>query len=359
MKILHLPSSVGGNAYSLAIAERKLGLDSKVLTFNCSRFAYDADIKIDLSDRHLLAQLFYRAKAFLKYRKGYDVYHFNFGSTILHAPQLGLNLADLPFYDANAKKIFCYQGCDARQKYPTLELLKKSEIQIAACQREGCYNGMCNSGKKDKQRQKAIDKMAQYADHVFALNPDLIQFLPKEKTSFLPYTIANYFDIETKQEPFFKNDKINIVHAPTQRVTKGTDIILKIIDELQQEFPNKIKFNLIENMSHSEALQAYQKADLLIDQIFIGWYGAVAVEVMKMGIPAAVFINPAHLNYVPDEFAKDLPFYNINPFTLKEKLRHIIKHREQLIQQGQLAKQFVLKWHDPIKIAEEVIEYYR
>lgn len=350
MKVLHLPASVGGNAYGLAQGERVLGLASRVLSLNKTEFSYPADIFVNLEHKNLLSQFLGRLKAFFQYRSGFDIYHFNFGSTLLHAPKYGLNLFDLPFYTSKAKKIFTYQGCDARQKYPTM-LRNKNLGTEAACFKKNCYAGVCNSGKRDRWRQQAIEKAAKYADHIFALNPDLLYFLPSEKSSFLPYTLANFDQIKPKTDPFFQNDKIRIIHAPTQRVTKGTEYILKALEELKEEFGHKIEVIIVEHLNQDEALNLYRTADLFIDQVLIGWYGAAAVEAMAMGLPVAVYINPDHLQFVPKKMAEALPFLQLNIFNLKEKIRSFILERDMAAELGQKSKAFVEKWHDPVKVA--------
>ncbi|CAN5239720.1 glycosyltransferase family 4 protein [soil metagenome] len=359
MRILHLPSNAGGNAIGLAQGERALDLDSTVLSLTKNPFQYSANIEIDLQDKNLLLQLFSRIKTFAKYRNGFDVYHFNFGSTLLHAPQFGLNLVDLPFYDKSSRIIFTYQGCDARQKYPTITRCQTAGSAMAACFNSTCYKGMCNSGKRDTWRRKAIDKVAKYAQHIFALNPDLLYFLPKELTTFLPYTIANYADIKIKTTPFFKDDKIRIVHAPTDRAAKGSDYILTALQSLKNEFGERIIIDIVENLPHKEALVRYQQADLFIDQMLIGWYGAVAVEVMKMGIPVAVFVNPEHLQFIPAAMAKELPFLPVTIFNLQEKIRAFIKQRDMAIELAASGISFVEKWHDPLKIAEITKSFYK
>jgi hypothetical protein len=350
MKVLHLPANVAGNAFGLAQGERLLGLDSKALSIGESQYYFPSDIIIP-AKKKLMQQLYYRAKTFLKIRNQYDVYHFNFGSSLLHYLNYGLNLAELPFYNSQALKVVTYQGCDARQKYPTIKRLEQRGKGHAACSYEGCYQGICNSGRRDTMRQKAIDKMMQHCSHAFALNPDLLYFLPKDKATFLPYTIPNFEAIEPKTQVFFANNKIKIVHAPTQRVTKGSHFILQAIEILQEKYPNKIDFQLVENVPYEQALQIYRSADLVIDQLLIGWYGGLAVEVMKMGIPVMAYINEDDLYFIPKSFARDLPIINTDPDTLLHCLSKIVNEREQLIEIGARSQQFVDQWHHPKYVA--------
>ena len=43
-------------------------------------------------------------------------------------------------------------------------------------------------------------------------------------------------------------------------------------------------------MKINEALKKYKQADVIIDQVRVGWYGAFAVEAIKMGIPVFPFL---------------------------------------------------------------------
>ena len=69
----------------------------------------------------------------------------------------------------------------------------------------------------------------------------------------------------------YSEDKLfTIVHAPSDRLVKGTRYVLEAVNQLQAEgIP--VELSLIENMSHSEARRAYERADLLIDQLLAGW----------------------------------------------------------------------------------------
>jgi hypothetical protein len=353
MRVLHLPEEVGGNAFGLAQGERALGLESETFSTSSSLFNFPSDQKFSAKGLKVYELL----KLFLQYRNLYDVYHFNFGSSLIHYPRWNINLLDLPFYDPKSLKIVTYQGCDARQKYPTMKRVDRQK-QFSACHNANCYNGVCNSGRKDIERRKGIEKMMEYCQHAFAVNPDLLHFLPKEKASFLPYSIPNFEKIPLKFKSFFQNDKIHIVHAPTQRAAKGTEYILKALNHLKEIFPNLVTFELIENLPYSEALKRYQKADLVIDQVQIGWYGGFAVEVMKMGIPVIAYINEFDLEFVPDDFAKELPIIKTSPLNITENIIKIIKEREQLIEIGKLSNNFVEKWHHPMYVASLTKEKY-
>ncbi|HAW77567.1 MAG TPA: hypothetical protein DCW74_17770, partial [Alteromonas australica] len=184
MRILHLPDVVGGHATELARAERRQGLDSRSLNFYRSPYGFRADIELGLEGKGRIQKAFAHLQALAEFRRGFDVYHFNYGSSFLHFAKFGISHLDLPFVDPDAAKIFTYQGCDARQKYPTMHRNEALGSDSAACFEADCYDGVCNSGQLDKWRRRSIEKADRHAFHIFALNPDLLYFLPAEKSSF-------------------------------------------------------------------------------------------------------------------------------------------------------------------------------
>ena len=167
----------------------------------------------------------------------------------------------------------------------------------------------------------------------------------------MPYAVHGLDKITPREEPFFTKDCIHIVHAPTQRVTKGTSHILAAFDALKNQFGDSVRFSLVENMPQSEALEIYRTADLVVDQLLVGWYGGLAVEAMKLGVPVATFINDYHLQFIPDELSRQLPFIRINKFNIIDKLRQFIENREMAYELQSASFTFVNRWHNPLNLA--------
>ncbi|PKL77178.1 MAG: hypothetical protein CVV27_06535 [Candidatus Melainabacteria bacterium HGW-Melainabacteria-1] len=350
MKVLHLPTPVGGNAWGLAQAERAIGLDSEVLIkhdtwlhYPADRILFESPPATRLEKLKTLPLLLEQVQ---RLSREFDVFHFNFGSTLLDFPSIGLPLAELPLFSRRGKVFVTYNGCDARQKYPTM-----ARVRQAACHQADCYNGMCNSGKEDTQRQTKIARFARYARHVFALNPDLLYFLPKN-ASFLPYTVSGWQAIQLSdyQPP---DRKFKIVHAPTNRVAKGSAYILAALDRLRQRYGARIEVQLIEQVPYVQALELYSQADLVIDQVLIGWYGAVTVECLKMGKPVMVFIRDEDLHFLPPEMARDCrqALINVDSEGIYEKLCELVENTELLLGYREAGLDYVHRWHDPGYVA--------
>jgi len=351
MKILHLPTPTGGNAWGLAQAEKCLGLESTVLVAAERDLHYPADIQLGLSlGSSGWKKLWTCGRAFLKIRNQYDCFHFNFGLSLLDFHHRGYCLLDLPFYPKKAKLFVTYNGCDARQKLPTMV-----RREFSACHNKGC--GRCDTGEYDRIRQKMIEKMSRYVSHMWAVNPDLLYFLPEDKASFLPYTVCHF---DQPVIPPSLEKKIKIVHAPTDRLIKGSQYIVDAVQRLQRCYPDLIDFVLIENMPHERALLHYREADLVVDQLLVGWYGAFAVECMLMGKPIIVHIAEEDLKFIPSQMAKDLlnTVIDANPTTIYEVLERCIHDRFLLREHSQAAIDYAHKWHNPKYVASLTKEKY-
>jgi len=333
-KTLHLPTSTAGFSGGIASIERKFGYESDVLTIDKNKFSFPIDISLYSS--FPLTLFFRKVFFFLLNKKKYNVFHFNFGKSLFDYYFIGLPMLDLPFY--KGKKVVTFNGSDARGW-----TRKVYQDQISQILDKEYYS--FKTVFKRKFIKLKVKKINKHSDVIFALNPDLFHFLPK-KTIFLPYSNPNWDNL--KKVGILNNNKIHIVHAPTNRGLKGSRYIINAMKSLTKKY-NNIRFTLVENMSNKDAIQIYKSADLFIDQLLIGWYGGVSVEIMKMGKPVAVFIREEDLKFIPKRMASDLKkaIININPFNIESVLDKMIFDPKKLKTKSELCHQYVMKWHSP------------
>ncbi len=363
MKILHLPNGVGGHAHGLSRAERSLGHQSDVLVTSPNNFGYQADIIINSNIlentnrlNNVINKYFKELKKILYFfhiRKKYDVFHFNFGTSLLSYSLPSLYLLELPYYAKNAKIIVTYNGCDARQKYATMK-----RTNYSACANKNCYGGACNNSKVEQARARKIEIFDEYADTIYAVNPDLLYFLPK-RAKFMPYTITRWDEI--KPIEYKQNKKLKILHAPTDKACKGSQYIIEALQILNIKYAGRAELILIENLPHCEALELYKQADLVIDQLLIGFYGGFTVEVMKMGKPVIVYINETDIKFMPSKMQQDClnTVINANIYNIIDKLAEILENPQMLYHYSIKSLEYVNKWHNPIQIAKDVITDYQ
>lgn len=348
MKVIHMPTSVGGMSWELAQGEKEIGIDSKVFYAKQNWLNYACDYCMETNLRN---RFFEKIKWSRFFAKNFDVIHMNAGTSLIDYPQYNLDFLDLLLYKKN-KLFMTYNGCDARQKYKRI-----SQTNISACHFNDCYAGLCLNGNKDKERERRIRKLAGRGIKMFAVNPDLLNFLP-EGATFLPYAI-NIGSLP-RREKYAIGKRLKIVHAPTERGAKGTEDIIATIEQIKRKYPNSIEFRLVEGVPHKDALKMYKEADLIIDQIRIGWYGGLAMETMCMGIPTIAYINEEDLHFIPSQMAKDCRETVISAIadTLFETLENLINNPEILYQKHEASMEYVRRWHVAEYVASITKNYY-
>ena len=350
MRIIHFPTPIAGRSWQLAQGEKKLGLDSVVFYKNTNWLDYPCDICLGWCGSKFKYEVRKLETAY-KFSKEYDVFHLNFGSSLVDFPKLHLDYLDLMLY-RNKKICVTYNGCDVRQKYERIK-----QTKLSACHYDDCYNGICMDRKVEEQKARRIRKLYKKNVTMFAVNPDLLNFLPEEAV-FLPYALDEAGIIRKKEYKI--GSRIKIIHAPTQRACKGTDEIIQAVEKINQLYPNTIEFKLIEKVKHEDALKLYQEADLVIDQIRVGWYGSFAMETMCMGIPVIAYVNEEDLHFIPEQMAKDCleTVINANVENIFSVLENIVNNPCILEQRHIAAMEYVHNWHAAEKVAAITKKYY-
>ena len=177
---------------------------------------------------------------------------------------------------------------------------------------------------------------------------DLLNKHPNIEYLFLPFKTSI---LNSKKG---LNNTIRISHAPTNRYYKGSHTIISICEKLQAE--GKIKFDLIENMAHSIALNKKLKSDIFIDQVGNkgGWgYGMNSVESLSMGICTLTEMNDIYNSFIPDH-----PFINVNSNNLEMELRNLLHDRQRIMNKGKEGQLWVKKYHDIKNVADKLYSYY-
>ena len=143
-----------------------------------------------------------------------------------------------------------------------------------------------------------------------------------------------------------------VVHAPSDRYIKGTEYILRAVEKLKKSID--FKFVQVENMPQDEAIRLYQEADIILDQVHIGIYGAFAIESMLLGKPVVTYIRDDIRKLYP----QDLPIVSASPLTIEETLYDLLTNPEKRYKLGVEGRNYAVKHHDPEKIARQLITLY-
>jgi glycosyltransferase involved in cell wall biosynthesis len=347
IRVLHGPTVVGGNAWTLSRAERRLGLVSDLVVTQPDAFGYQADRLLALSGRPLADRLSTLVRFIAQTARDYDVIHFNFGRTFIDGYWRFpfLNQRDLALFHAMGKAIVVtYQGCDVRQKTFCIE-----HFDCCACAEPDCYGGLCTteSDARKAARARVFDR---YADAVLATNPDLLWVL-RDDAQFLAYTAVDLDEWKVRPStPQRTGAPFRILHAPTDTGGKGTRYVVEAVSALQGRHP-EVELLLVQGVPHDGVRDLYARADLVVDQLLAGWYGAFAVEAMALGKPVVCYIRESDKHFLPGSMATEMPLINATPTTIGSVLAECLARRDTLPELGLRGRAYVERWHDPVRVA--------
>jgi hypothetical protein len=364
--MIHLPTDTGGNPAGIGRSLKKMGIRSEVWVYSASYLNYSRDKEIFRPEDATLIRELKRLWA-LRYVFRFKVVFFNFGTT-LFAP-FPLCSEGLPWFKTiflrffnmylvafqyleltllrllGRKILVQYQGDDARQGDYSL---KNFEVSIAGQVDRSYY-----PSESDTLKRQQIRLLDRFCHRIYALNPDLLHVLPT-RAEFLPYSHISLEDwIPVYMQ--FEDRPLRVAHAPTHRGVKGTIYIIEAVAALKEE-GYIFDFILVEGLSNQEAREIYKTVDVFVDQVFAGWYGGVAVELMALGKPVMVYIREGDLGFIPREMADELPIIGITLRTLKESLRAVLElPRERLFDIGKKSRTYVERWHNPEVISKRIL----
>ena len=371
-RVLHAPSSVGGNPQALSLALKALGVDSTSLVVSQNYLSYGADVVLHRPGGSFLLREVKRVWAVLFYLPRFDVIHYNAGTTVASAYGLDFPMAgqrdassvlrflyagylralqklELFLVTSMRKAVFVtYQGDDARQGDYSL---KHFAISIAAQVEPGYYDAA-----SDRFKRENILLLSSVARGVYAVNPDLLHVLPPQ-ARFVPYSLffmTDWTPVYSQAEP----RPLRIVHAPSHRKVKGTALILQACANLRDK-GYQFELLLVEGLSNAEARKVYESADVLVDQLFAGWYGGLAVELMALGKPVLVYLRDGDLRFLPPQMRSELPLVQVTPDSVEQELQRVLDMpRAALVTLGKKSRAYVERWHDPLKIATDIKRDY-
>jgi glycosyltransferase involved in cell wall biosynthesis len=153
--------------------------------------------------------------------------------------------------------------------------------------------------------------------------------------------------------PMEIDQKIEIFHGINREsyFKKGNDFFEKALAIIQQKYPEKVTITVTENVPYAEYINRYNRAHIILDQLYGHDQGYNALEAMAKG--KVVFTNASnlfekHYNLTEKVAVNALPDVDY----LVAELSTLIESPEMLIDIAKRARDFVEKEHDYDKIAK-------
>lgn len=254
--------------------------------------------------------------------------------------------------------VFVFLWSSLQKKYADYPLIKKankkivnvfvgSEVRhISAFQQE--FGGDQATWEKEFHDDDLNSKI--FTLRNAELYSDLILSVPDQAgLAIRPYDHL-YLPLDTAKIKFNATDHqpLKIVHAPSRSGAKGTALITKTIEQLQQEGV-KLELKLLQHVSNKQLMEELRNADVLVDELYGHGPGMLSLEGMASGCAVATHAMSTYKNIF------DPPVCNIGEDNMYEQLKHLFTDREYRMKLVTDGKKFVDTKNTPAAIAKDIL----
>ena len=155
----------------------------------------------------------------------------------------------------------------------------------------------------------------------------------------------------------FSEDTVKLYHsvgnfelrtsAANTKNIKCTHIYLPLVERLKQE-GHKVELIFFHDVPNKK-LRYYQvQADIVVDMLTFGWFGANVREAMMLGKPAVCFLRPEWLEIARKEipeYVRELPVISATPQTAYDIVKDLVEDPQKRREIGSRSREFAVKWH--------------
>lgn len=348
MKILHVaPINVAGVPYSMVQMHRRFGHTARLVTLHKNALTFPEDICLDIPlPRNPLANWWRRLKQ----------------------TSSSLPPSQLPVHEPyNAIEELYFQYDDWRRKSVVASAIEKyglddfevihydggldffRDARIAKQWKREGKKIVCHYMGSDL-RVRGIDRqMDALSDLNLTNESDHLLLHPNIHYIFIPFDATEY-SVRSQE-----NERLRIIHSPSNRAAKGTELILPVMQRVVKE--RNVEFVLVEGKPHHEVIHIKQTCDIAIEQVgnFGGTgYGRNSLETLAMGIPTITEMTPDYLAWLPEN-----PFILATPETLFERIIEVIDSPELRRAKAREGRAWVEKYHSFESVNARLMQLYR
>lgn len=270
--------------------------------------------------------------------KRFDIFHISFDGFFLsdtYLKKFEANLLKL----ANKKVVVLGYGSD----YYRYSLVNDVSL------RHALMISYPNSGRFEKKVKEKFDYWVTNADFIVGVVSVADGW---SRWDVLP---CNYIVIDTNEwnvvDRYNDNDgyngEVRLTHTPNHRGFKGTEFIIKVVNELKEE-GIKVHLNLLERQPNETVKKILrEETDILVEQLIFVGYALSAIEGMATGLPVISNLSNEYYTRVLRRysFLNECPIVSANPETIKGVLKKLITNPSLRKELGALSRKYVEKYH--------------
>lgn len=145
------------------------------------------------------------------------------------------------------------------------------------------------------------------------------------------------------------------------RNIKSTHLYVPLVRELKAE-GHDVELLFLTDMDNLDLRFVQVQADIVVDMLTYGFYGANVREAMMLGKPVVCFLRDEWKQQMARElpdYVAELPVVSATPETVKDVLTDLVRSPEKRAELGRRGREFALKWHSAEAGARRMDAIYR
>lgn len=182
-------------------------------------------------------------------------------------------------------------------------------------------------------------------------------YLPfyQEKLKFIPFPIIPHKEVAISEAtPSRVRFFIGIQKSRSEY--KGTDIMLRALERVAQELPERCEIVRVESVPFAEYVKLMHGSDVILDQLYSYTPAMNALEAMARGLIVVGGAEPEHYALIEETTLR--PIINVQPNeeSVYRALKDLALHPERIPQLKRDSIEYILKHHDHVKVAQRYLD---
>ena len=141
-------------------------------------------------------------------------------------------------------------------------------------------------------------------------------------------------------------------------VYKGTDIMLKAAQDVQQRYPEKMELRIAESVPFAQYQHMMNNSDAILDQLYAYTPAMNALLAMSKGIICIGGGEPENYDILGETELR--PIINVEPTyeSVYHELEQLVLHPERVPALKQQSIEYIKKHHDYVKVAMQYVNFW-
>ena len=178
-----------------------------------------------------------------------------------------------------------------------------------------------------------------------------------DKTRFIPFPIKTP-RLEEKLTAG-KPIRFFIGISKNRSAYKGTDIMLRAVEDICQKYPDSAKLLKAEGLPFAQYQEMMDHSDVILDQLYSYTPAMNALLAMSKGIVVVGGGEPENYDIIGEKELR--PIINVQPNydSVYRELEQLVLHTECILELKQQSIEYVKRHHDYVKVAQQYVDFYK